>query len=1359
MATTIQKYIYALFSIIVLLCSCDPLLVPQSGTQAYGEDANGHKYVDLGLSVKWAAYDIGAKSAAEHGSFFAWGETQPKDKYSWENYKYAAPRKEYGGDTRAFDDEYEMTKYNIDGGSEYYDGKTTLELMDDAAHMAWGGNWRMPTADECEELLEKCEWTWTEYLGMGGYDVKGPNGNRIFLPKLEIGQPTPQLINTSLNRWSSSVRTGKNAYRLDGDGGDNDHYRCEGLFVRAVWGKNLPKFFILSFDANGGEGTMPARTFEVGVSQAIKANTFTRSGYTFTGWNTEPDGSGTTYTDGQEITLSGDLILYAQWKLFTPTYVDLGLSVKWATCNIGATAPEGYGDYFAWGETEPKSNYDWSTYKYCNGSETSLTKYNTSSDYGTIDNKTTLELSDDAARANWGEAWRMPTYNEWHELKNNCTWKWTTQNGVNGYKVTSKTNGNSIFLPAASGRYVTSVDGVGSYGRYWSSSLDSSEPSRAYGLGFNSGSVAWYVNYRSYGHTVRAVFSENDTPSTFVTLSFDANGGEGTMPAQTFEAGVSQAIPTNVFTRSGYYFVGWNTSPDGSGQSYANGEEITLSKDLTLYAQWALATGSENGHEWVDLGLPSGLKWATCNVGATAPEGYGDYFAWGETNPKDNYNWSTYKYCNGSETSLIKYNTSSDYGTVDNKTTLELTDDAARANWGGKWRMPTQAEKEELINNCTCTWTTQNGVNGYIVTSKTNGNSIFLPAAGQREGTSVYVGSYGDYWLSSLNEYSPKYACRLYFYSGSVGEFYYSGRNRGHTVRAVFSENDTPSTFVTLSFDANGGEGTMAEQLFDAGVAQNILTNKFTRSGYTFTGWNTKADGSGTSYTDKQSITLTQDITLYAQWEQEQKQVVSGTENGHDYVDLGLPSGLKWATCNIGATAPHGYGDYFAWGETAPKTNYGWSTYKHCNGSETTLTKYNTNSSNGTVDNKTTLDLSDDAARANWGGTWRMPTKVEQDELRNNCTWTWTTQNGVNGYKVTSKTNGNSIFLPAAGYRIGTSVYDDGSFYWSSSLDESYPSYAYYLYFDSGHVAWDDSYRYRGRTVRAVFSENDTPSTFVTLSFDANGGEGTMAAQYYESGVSQAIAANTFTRDGYVFNGWNTAANGSGTSYTDKQSITLSQDITLYAQWESAGGSGGGSSISGTENGHDYVDLGLPSGLKWATCNVGATTPEGYGDYFAWGETSPKDNYEWSTYKYCNGSSTTFTKYNTKSKHGTVDNKTTLELSDDAARANWGGNWRMPTRTEQDELRNNCTWTWTTQNGVNGYTVTSKTNGNSIFLPAAGYRFGTSVINVGSDGYYWSSSLIESNPDGAYNLYFNSGGVDRDTYNRYNGHAVRAVCP
>ena len=174
---------------------------------------------------------------------------------------------------------------------------------------------------------------------------------------------------------------------------------------------------------------------------------------------------------------------------------------------------------------------------------------------------------------------------------------------------------------------------------------------------------------------------------------------------------------------------------------------------------------------------------------------------------------------------------------------------------------------------------------------------------------------------------------------------------------------------------------------------------------------------------------------------------------------------------------------------------------------------------------------------------------------------------------------------------------------------------------------------------------------------------------------------------------------------------------------------------------------------------MGATTPEEYGDYFAWGETEPKDEYSWSTYKYCNGSSTTMTKYCTGSEYGTVDNKTVLELEDDAANINWGGNWRMPTKTEQDELRdtNNCTWEWITQNGVNGYKVTSKVNGNSIFLPAAGYYYST-LVGVGSEGYYWANNLLSSNSNGPDNLYCGIYGVGYGAAIRYVGKSVRTVC-
>lgn len=186
-----------------------------------------------------------------------------------------------------------------------------------------------------------------------------------------------------------------------------------------------------------------------------------------------------------------------------------------------------------------------------------------------------------------------------------------------------------------------------------------------------------------------------------------------------------------------------------------------------------------NGHKFVDLGLPSGLKWATCNVGANAPEADGDYFAWGETVSKSYYSWATYKWsANGSSSDFSKYANSS-------KTTLDAEDDAATQNWGEGCRMPTVDEFQELMNNCNRTWISMYGVYGYKFTSKTNGNYIFLPAVGFRNDDDLCGrGSDGSYWSSSLHPNSDYYACCQIFFSGYC-DFGYSGRCSGLSVRAV----------------------------------------------------------------------------------------------------------------------------------------------------------------------------------------------------------------------------------------------------------------------------------------------------------------------------------------------------------------------------------------------------------------------------------------------------------------------------------------------------------------------------------------------------------------------------------------------
>ena len=286
-------------------------------------------------------------------------------------------------------------------------------------------------------------------------------------------------------------------------------------------------------------------------------------------------------------------------------------------------------------------------------------------------------------------------------------------------------------------------------------------------------------------------------------------------------------------------------------------------------------------------------------------------------------------------------------------------------------------------------------------------------------------------------------------------------------------------------------------------------------------------------------------------------------------------------------------------------------------------------------------------------------------------------------------------------------------------------------------IKFDKEYKY-------AVSATITPSKGGTVTI--NGATGT---QYVSDGGTATFVATP--NSGYEFKNW--SISGIEISTSKSYTATITANLTLIATFEEQT-----VPAPGTNNGHAYVDLGLS--VKWATCNVGATTPEGYGDYFAWGETSPKTTYDWSTYKYSNGTYDSMTKYCTQSSYGTVDNKTTLELTDDAARVNWGGSWRMPTEAEQNELRdtNNCTWTWTTQNGVNGHKVTSKKNGNSIFLPAAGYRNNSYLNFAGSYGYYWSSSLSTSSSFSAYLVYFYSDNVFWNYYDRYYGFSVRAVC-
>ena len=1090
-------------------------------------------------------------------------------------------------------------------------------------------------------------------------------------------------------------------------------------------------------------------------------------------------------------------------------YVDLGLpsGTLWATCNVGADTPEDYGDYFAWGETQPKDYYDLSSYQYyIVGDHGGLTKYCSDALCGYfehIDTRTylysdcltTLQPSDDAATANWGSDWRMPTSGEWQELYNNTTCTWTTQNGVNGRLFTAA-NGNSLFLSAAGYRDGSSLNGAGSKGYYWSSSLDVVDPLDAWLLDFLSDYYGMYSNNRYYGRTVRAIRSQSVSYIINATVN-PVEGGEVRGCGTYYEGSIFNltAIPNE-----GYIFNGWteNNEMISTRPSYSS----SVNRDRNLVANF------DSVHEYVDLGLPSRLLWATCNVGADSPEDYGDYFAWGEITPKAFYFWGNYQYSiNGL---LIKYCENSEFGYngfTDNLTTLLPEDDAATANWGAVWRTPTKEEWNELYNNTTCIWTTQNGVNGCLFIAS-NGNSLFLPAAGRRfENHLDYAGDRGRYWSSSQQcFFDGSFGWAFVFDSDNATMNHYHARISGLSVRAVFggsifyeidataypeeggevygagdyqdgaecmltvttnegyifvnwTENgEVVSTEATYYFMADRDRDLVANFAVSGGNSYNIIATAnpeeggevygageyqdgaecmltvTTNEGYIFVNWTENGEVVSTEAT--YSFSVNRDRNLVANF------ALSGG-NDHSYVDLGLPSGLLWATCNVGADSPEDYGDYFAWGETTPKDTYDWCNYQYCIvGNSIALTKYCRYSSygyNGYWDVLSTLLPEDDAATANWGAGWRMPTKEEWEELYNNTTCIWTTKNGVKGRLFTAS-NGNSIFLPAAGYRKYTNLYCSGSLgnYWSSSLINGEPLHFSYMFmFSSVGLGTKKMERSYGQSVRAVYA-------FYEINATANpeeGGEVSGTGQYHD-GAECTLTVTT--NEGYTFVNW--TENGEVVSNDSTYSFTVNSNRDLVANF--------------TTNYSGYVDLGLPSGLLWATCNVGADTPEAYGDYFAWGETQPKNTYNWSTYQYCIGSSnTSLTKYCNNSSYGYegfTDSLTTLLPEDDAATANWGSDWRMPTKEEFEELYNNTTVTWTRQNGVYGRRFTAA-NGNSLFLPAAGYRFDSSLNAAGSRGHYWSSSLGTNNPSSAWNFNFYSGNCSMNGYNRSCGFTVRPV--
>ena len=402
---------------------------------------------------------------------------------------------------------------------------------------------------------------------------------------------------------------------------------------------------------------------------------------------------------------------------------------------------------------------------------------------------------------------------------------------------------------------------------------------------------------------------------------------------------------------------------------------------------------------------------------------------------------------------------------------------------------------------------------------------------------------------------------------------------------------------------------------------------------------------------------------------------ISGTLDGHDYVDLGLS--VKWATCNLGAQTPWEIGEHYAWAEVTPYTEWTYYNYKF---------KFAPCSPDHV------LDKQFDAVTINWGKSWRMPTREEIEELidPNKCEWVWVNNiNGtsVSGYRVMSKKNGKCIFLPAGKYSPHENYLtptEEAGYYWCST---------------------------------ALPSVEKSPSDHTSFTI------------FFQNGIH--YEGTQLCYDGLNIRG----VVGTPNSYFSDDNIAKDEVETKRQ----------GFTVNGKVGKYTYVDLGLPSRTLWATYNLGAQLPHEYGEYYAWGETKPKNLYDQVTYKFFQRYSETgpyfwaqYSKYVCSKEHGTPDFKLSLDSEDDAAAVNWGLQWQTPSIVQFDELITYCTWFYK-DIVVDGRTITgvvgkSNLNGNTIYFPLADFKYKQIPLSYLSI-YYWASELAVDN-DGSGTDYY-----------------------
>ena len=797
----------------------------------------------------------------------------------------------------------------------------------------------------------------------------------------------------------------------------------------------------------------------------------------------------------------------------------------------------------------------------------------------------------------------------------------------------------------------------------------------------------------------------------------------------------------------GYAWGGGPIRRGGSYNSSANPCRIAAREYWSGYSEgsanmgFRLACGGPQYEpEMVDMGLPSGLKWASFNLGATRPVEIGYYFAWGETEPKSSYNWGNYAFMQNGQSDewyVNKYTIEDGYTNDgswyeegvfvgDGQKVLNLDeDDAARALWGGEWRIPTPKDWEELRDNCDISWSYSsnetNNLSTLIVTSRTNGNRIYLPATGYFYTNGLTnVDSWTYYYHSNTIGYRSSRSSGVDMGNTWLNVGNSTERYRGFNIRPVSGDGNnysisTSAQDINFGLAATGNTANRTLTITNSGAMPIKLSISCDGDGYSISpsGEYTIPVGkamditvsfapeTGTVYEGTVTISsakLDEDITVSLTGTGNEVESTEYTVNGVKFKMIFISGGTFNMGHNNYANPVHQVTlDGYFLGETEV-TQELWEAVMGNNPSNNKGAKL-------PVESVSWFDAQAFIGKLNQitGGSFHLPTESE---------WEYAAREAGSDYYIYS----------------GSNTVNEVSWYDGNSDDSTHPvglkkANALGLYDMSGNV-WE----------WCMDCDYDYPSE----------------AQVNPRGNACGSASprgGAYTDGDYYSNIYRRHTDG----ISDRQ---INHGFRLAL---------GGGSVTQPE----MVDLGLPSGLKWASFNLGASRPSDMGYFFAWGETTPKTTYNWSNYKFGGSDEYNITKYSFPDGMTSGvwydnnvyigDNRIVLETSDDAATAYWGEDWRMPSPADIQELIDNCSWSWVSKDNISGMEITGP-NGNTIFIPSAGYAPDSEHYNI--NNHFWClSSSIGNQVYRSASLFGEwTGRLELDNSElRSNGYSIRPV--